>query len=228
MATLGSVALALCMLAAAYTSFQCVTPPNPPPINPGVRDRLGAAAPQSTLNSKRNILFLIWLYHILITAMYPHPPPAICPHPDRLDSKLFSWNVHSVACVVATLIGGSVRLSAYKQLGRNFTFQLAKPKALVKQGLYSYVQHPSYTGQFLVDFGNFLLVARRAGAIACWWPSVLDIKYLGPLVWTVITVLSVVLTQMKVRDEESMLKKEFGKEWEEYHAKTKRFVPGLF
>jgi len=29
-------------------------------------------------------------------------------------------------------------------------------------------------------------------------------------------------------EEEDMLRKAFGKEWEEWHAKTARFVPGIF
>ena len=32
----------------------------------------------------------------------------------------------------------------------------------------------------------------------------------------------------RVMDEEMMLKSTVGKEWEAWHAKTKRFVPGLF
>jgi protein-S-isoprenylcysteine O-methyltransferase Ste14 len=32
----------------------------------------------------------------------------------------------------------------------------------------------------------------------------------------------------RVKDEEAMLKREFGREWEEYHRKTKRFIPGIF
>ena len=61
------------------------------------------------------------------------------------------------------LIGGKIRLTAFKQLGENFTFQLAKPKSLVKHGLYSYVQHPSYVGHVLVIASNWLLIGRQAG-----------------------------------------------------------------
>lgn len=31
----------------------------------------------------------------------------------------------------------------------------------------------------------------------------------------------------RVRDEEEMLRQHFGKEWEEWHAKTGRFIPGI-
>lgn len=32
---------------------------------------------------------------------------------------------------------------------------------------------------------------------------------------------------VRVRDEERMLKKEFGGEWEKWHAGTRRFIPGV-
>jgi protein-S-isoprenylcysteine O-methyltransferase Ste14 len=31
----------------------------------------------------------------------------------------------------------------------------------------------------------------------------------------------------RVKDEEEMLKGQFGKEWEEWHRSTKRFIPGI-
>jgi protein-S-isoprenylcysteine O-methyltransferase Ste14 len=229
MATTASFALALCMLAAAYVTLQCITPPNPPPpLKSSIEDRIGWVATQSRLTTRRNTLLLIWLYHILLTITYPHPPLLICPQPGSLDPNLFGWSIHTVICIAMALIGGGIRLTAYSQLGRNFTFQLAKPKMLVKRGLYRYVQHPSYTGLFLILVAHLLLFSRRAGAVACWMPGILDIRYLDVLVWTLMIGASVVLGRMRIRDEENMLKKEFGKEWEEYHAKTKRLIPGLF
>ena len=32
----------------------------------------------------------------------------------------------------------------------------------------------------------------------------------------------------RVKDEEAMLKREIGTEWEEYHRRTARFIPGVF
>ena len=32
---------------------------------------------------------------------------------------------------------------------------------------------------------------------------------------------------VRVKDEEAMLKGEFGREWEEYHRRTARFIPGV-
>ena len=38
----------------------------------------------------------------------------------------------------------------------------------------------------------------------------------------------VVFTWNRVCDEEAMMKETFGKEWEEWHKKTWRFIPGFF
>jgi protein-S-isoprenylcysteine O-methyltransferase Ste14 len=32
----------------------------------------------------------------------------------------------------------------------------------------------------------------------------------------------------RVREEEEMLKKTFGKEWEEWHGRTARLIPGIY
>jgi protein-S-isoprenylcysteine O-methyltransferase Ste14 len=32
---------------------------------------------------------------------------------------------------------------------------------------------------------------------------------------------------VRIRDEEELLKREFGKQWEEYHNRTKIFLPGI-
>jgi hypothetical protein len=48
-------------------------------------------------------------------------------------------------------------------------------------------------------------------------------------VWVVVgvAVSSLAMMRLRVQDEEGMLKKRFGKEWEEWHAKTARFIPYL-
>lgn len=75
-----------------------------------------------------------------------------------------------------------------------------------------------------------LVVNRLDTPIACLIP--------GPLLallrdWEIVlgaiagAILVVSLT-VRIRDEERMLREKFGPEWEEWHAKTARIVPGLF
>lgn len=44
----------------------------------------------------------------------------------------------------------------------------------------------------------------------------------------VIMVNGLIIAWKRVTEEEMMLKKTFGKEWEDWHKKTKRFIPGVF
>ena len=68
------------------------------------------------------------------------------------------------------------------------------------------------------------------GAVACFLPSwVVDAW--ASIKWLLLTAFAgfvVVSMGTRVRDEEAMLKEAFGKEWEEWHRKTSRFIPGLF
>lgn len=91
------------------------------------------------------------------------------------------------------------------------------------------MQHPSYTGRTLTVVGNFMLLYRVDAALGCWLPSwLVDVKW----VWRVLALLAANRVRragkMRVTEEEEMLRNTFGNEWEEYHAKTKRFIPYLF
>jgi len=131
-------------------------------------------------------------------------------------------------CLGSILVAAPIRLLAFKQLGPNFTFRLAPPKKLVTTGMYAYVQHPSYTMNVIVVAGNGFLFERIDGVVACrlskgtvesgWW----RVAGAGCVV------IAVVLMAARVRDEEAMLRGEFGGEWEEWHRRTKRFIPFVF
>jgi protein-S-isoprenylcysteine O-methyltransferase Ste14 len=49
-----------------------------------------------------------------------------------------------------------------------------------------------------------------------------------PALLVIMGVLGLFGVGIRVKDEEAMLKREFGREWEEYHRKTKGFIPGIF
>jgi len=70
-----------------------------------------------------------------------------------------------------------------------------------------------------------LMLGRLDGILACWLPTFL-VK--GKYVWMVVGVVRIGrFGYMRVRDEEKMLRETFGEEWEAYHARTARFIPGL-
>jgi len=127
---------------------------------------------------------------------------------------------------------GPLRLLCYYTLGPNFTFQLATPGRLTTIGLYAYLQHPSYTFQIIVLLAYTFLTLRRDGAVGCWLPGwVVESEQIGIGIKAALgmgLVGGLWGLAIRVRDEERMLRERFGREWEDWHKRTKRFVPGVF
>ncbi|KAI9879589.1 MAG: hypothetical protein M1830_008039 [Pleopsidium flavum] len=222
--------LTVLLFLAYLISARCFTSPNPAPKQINKCDRIMTA---STVYLR---LFLIqWsirvlgVYHAILTLFYPRIPPVMCPNAANLNINLFTWSPYSAVCLFLILTAGPLRLLAYAQLGKDFTYELRKPKCLVKTGLYRYMQHPSYTGVFLVLFSTVALLGSERGVLGCWLPA--KISGLSPWLtvaqfacWVGIAIYGV---PTRLQDEEGLLKTEFGKEWEEYCAKTARFIPGV-
>jgi len=97
---------------------------------------------------------------------------------------------------------------------------------LVKHGLYSYVRHPSYTAVPFV-FSGVLLTVTAPGSVVY--------DYLGiDLTRKLMVVLALVITRItyvfmcRAEIEDQVLRKEFGKEWEEWTRTVKyKFIPGV-
>lgn len=159
----------------------------------------------------------------------------LCQNPANLSQNLFTWSVYTSFWLIILAVAVIVRLLAFKQLGENFTFTLAKPKSFVKTGMYAYVQHPSYSANWLIYISNIALLLRLDGVVGCVLPSLVVRWGMGnggigvwQLILATLGVLGIVGVWIRVGDEEIILKRTFGEEWEEYHKRTMRFVPGLF
>jgi protein-S-isoprenylcysteine O-methyltransferase Ste14 len=78
------------------------------------------------------------------------------------------------------------------------------------------------------------LLLRLDGIFGCVLPSRAVRWEMGsgfgvwPALLVVLGVLGLCGIWVRVKDEEAVLKKEFGREWEEYHRRTMRFIPGVF
>jgi protein-S-isoprenylcysteine O-methyltransferase Ste14 len=95
--------------------------------------------------------------------------------------------------------------------------------------MYKYVQHPSYTGKALIIIGNFALLLSPGGFVGCWLPAwLVEATPFWRAIANILVGGIVVFTWKRVSEEESVMKETFGKEWEEWHRKTWRFIPGLF
>ncbi|KAK0379914.1 isoprenylcysteine carboxyl methyltransferase [Colletotrichum limetticola] len=178
-------------------------------------------------------LALLSLHLAALTLYTPNIPPSILRHgaENGLSASLTTWSASTLLPLAAIFFAGvPLRLGPYRSLGKNFTFQLTKPDQLKTTGIYRYLQHPSYTGVIVLVLSNVALLARLDGVLSCWvapaWHQGLrSVQWvLGPAaccvflfgVWT------------RVREEESMLREEFGEKWERWHASTARFVPYIF
>ena len=241
-----SISFSLSLLTAGYLAFCSLTPPNLPAngkSNAPDRVRL-IAGPITTVVTHLNSACII--YHAVIALFYSSSSSsssnnasdittasdrayleAICPHPTNLPPHLFAWTPTTTLCLLALTLGASLRLFAFKFLGRNFTFQLAQPDTLVTGGIYRFVQHPSYTGLWLLATGYLGLIMRWDGAVACMIDPTTLARLSGWGGWVVGVLVTVLIhsTVMRVRDEEGMLRAQFGQQWEHWHAQTARFIP---
>jgi protein-S-isoprenylcysteine O-methyltransferase Ste14 len=219
----------MCTLLCTYTTFLCGQPPNPTPYDSKTPDSMKPVVSPSGLFIRSSINVTFGILHALLILNYPSPNPLICPNSSNLNPSLFAWTTRSTISVVFVLLGSAIRLSAFRTLGQNFTFRLAKPQTLITSGMYKYVQHPSYTGAALIMIGNFALLLSPSGVMGCWLPAWL---VEATRFWRAIGNMLVggihVFIWKRLCDEEAMMKEAFGKEWEEWNKKTWRFIPGLF
>ena len=77
--------------------------------------------------------------------------------------------------------------------------------------------------------GNLALLQPPDGIMGCWLPAwIVNATNFWRGLAGLFFIGMVRVTWKRVHEEEAMMKGAFGKEWEEWHKRTKRFVPGLF
>jgi hypothetical protein len=155
-----NIAIYLALIVASYLTDRCITPPNPNPdisdtVPSGPGNSKGgverASLPEDTVRFVtsqlfivlvRTVIYIFGVYHALLALDYStlsmnqshqfaRPHSSICPRQDLLNPSLFTWTLHSTICIIAIIAGSALRILAYQQLGKNFTFRLAQPSELV-------------------------------------------------------------------------------------------------
>lgn len=111
----------------------------------------------------------------------------------------FKFEAGKVIGIVIMLVGFSVWMLGYWQLGNSFAI-LPKAKKLVKEGVYRKIRHPIYVGLSVVLLGMAI--------------------YFMSLLWLVAFVLITVMDICRAIAEEKVLSKKFGKEYAEYRKTT--------
>jgi protein-S-isoprenylcysteine O-methyltransferase Ste14 len=108
------------------------------------------------------------------------------------------------------IIGIYIYSKSTRELGKFFStaIEIKQKHELIQTGPYKFVRHPAY-------FGGLLFMAGLAiGANSL----------LGFLIFAIVTI---PWYAWRIKKEERTLKKEFGKEFEEYKKKTKLLIPKL-
>lgn len=132
---------------------------------------------------------------------------------------------------LSVVVGSAIRYLCYRELGRHFTYHVAllQNHSLVTTGPYSLVRHPAYAGGYLVHIG---LIIWHASSGSWLRESGLHRTFLAwgvlfPALSAVGWILVIYFRRPIVEDK--MLKKEFGKKWEEWAKVVPyRLVPGIY
>jgi protein-S-isoprenylcysteine O-methyltransferase Ste14 len=123
----------------------------------------------------------------------------------RVDSSALRW-----IGVVAAAAGLALQNWAIISLGRWFTLRVAllPGHELVRAGPYRVLRHPSYTGLFLWLIGVPLAFGSWAGIV--------------------LVALVMPLAILRMREEETLLHKEFGATFEAMQRETYRLIPFVY
>jgi protein-S-isoprenylcysteine O-methyltransferase Ste14 len=109
------------------------------------------------------------------------------------------------------LAGLALRFWAILTLGRFFkvTISIQQGHRVVRSGPYRVLRHPSYSGLLLILLGLGLMLGTWLGLAA-------------------LIVLPLVGMLIRIRVEESVLKRALGAEYTSYAAETRRLIPGVW
>jgi protein-S-isoprenylcysteine O-methyltransferase Ste14 len=117
-----------------------------------------------------------------------------------------------VYLAVLFLVGGvALRIWAIRHLGRFFTVNVGIQQGheVIQDGPYRFVRHPSYSGSVLALVG-----------VAC-----LTFNWLGLILIVICTLLAYAL---RIPVEEKALFAQFGRQYADYAARTKRLIPWVY
>lgn len=227
--TISRLTFLAALASATYLTRTAFHAPNPPPSNRHKADSVMRAALGPYV--REYIVLALCLAHIARTAAgIPSTPTRLCPHPSNLNPALFTWTRTTAALLALIHAAAGLRIAAFRTLGSSFTFELAPPNKLITTGVYAWMQHPSYVPDGLLTVTSAALFGRADGAVGAYLPPEHVrwlVKWRG--LWLGMLAANWVrVIWFRVREEEEMLREAFGEEWEDWHKRTARFVPGVF
>jgi protein-S-isoprenylcysteine O-methyltransferase Ste14 len=145
-----------------------------------------------------------------------------------------------LASAAATILATRLRLAAFRTLGAQFKFNLSlqNDHKLATSWPYSLVRHPSYTGGTIAVYALNVAYGASGGWLrGVVWPwlmhdaSSVSRVAVGAMALGVAFVDLIVLfgTCRRVPEEDGMMRKQFGQEWERWAAKVPyKLIPGVY
>jgi len=121
------------------------------------------------------------------------------------------FRIFPIAGLTLIVVGLVVRWIAILSLKHQFTVDVSitKDHRIVKDGIYRFVRHPAYAGSLLSFFGLALCFANYITTFVLFVPICSAFLY-------------------RIRVEEKALRGNFGDEYANYCATTKRLIPGIY
>jgi len=185
------------------------------------------------------LTFLIEIYGLLLTvpALSNAGLPNVLEHfcDEKHRATLFpSGSIGRISILgsLFLIIGGGIRIAAYRVMGRLYTWEVSIKAGhkLASTGPYAWVRHPGYTGSALAKIGFILhLSAPRSVLNECimqrypmlvrfiFWSNTLAALSTVPCLWK------------RAAEEDLLMYKEFDTDWKKWaEAVPYRFIPYVF
>lgn len=150
----------------------------------------------------------------------------------ELGTQLNATSAVFVAEAILLVLATTLRVSAYRHLGRFFTYQLSirNGHKLVTDGPYRIVRHPGYTALCTFLLGNVLC---QLGPGSVWSQLGLSSRpatfILGIVQVCLAAYVGFVVAVLRVPKEDGMLRERFRDEWEVWALQTPyKLIPMIY
>jgi protein-S-isoprenylcysteine O-methyltransferase Ste14 len=112
-----------------------------------------------------------------------------------------------IISVIFVIIGFLIAIISRKTLASNWSsnIDLKKDHELITNGIYGYVRHPIYSGFLSMALGTLI--------------------YTGTISSSIFFIVMLIFIIFKIKEEEELLTKNFGKDYEDYKKRVKSIVP---
>jgi len=178
--------------------------------------------------------FALELYGIYSSGTSQVITPSICPPKTSNLSGIYQSGQLPPAVLLGCLAmaaGGAIRLASYRGLGSMFRWEVSIQEShkLITSGIYSVVRHPSYTGNLIFSIGDIILLFARGTVLQeCIVPAH---GWVQVFIWALsfTRIAATIWLSWRSQEEDKLLKREFGKQWEAWAGRTRyRMIPLVY